>query len=338
LPVCKLHPCIVGGLPRGILEKMRVLVVTNMYLNPKQPAFGTFVYDQVEALRRSGIDIDVLFINGRQSKWNYLWGVLALWGKLLTRKYDLIHAHYSLSGLVSRLQFLYPVVVTYHGGEVKDHAPKLLRWLAHRGPEWFNRVIVVNKAEKAILKDAGNIRVIPCGVNLDEFVPVPRAEARRMLELPLDKFLVLWAGEYWQREKRFDLVEASMQALKERYPASELILVSGKPHSVIPAYMSACDALLLVSFSEGSPMVIKEAMAINLPIISTDVGDVGEVISGVEGCYLVEPDVEDIVDKLLLVTQRKERTNGREKIGRLSSGQIAEQIIAVYKEVRPGLA
>ncbi len=314
---------------------MKALVVTNMYPNPEQPAFGTFVYDQVEALRRCGIDIDVLFINGRKSRWNYLWGVWALWGKLLTRKYDVIHAHYSLSGLVARLQFLYPVVVTYHGGEVKDHAPKFLRWLARRGPKLFDRVIVVNKAEKAILKDAENVRVIPCGVNLDEFVLMPRAEARRTLGLPMEKFLVLWAGEYWQREKRFELVKASMQAFEEHDPDAELVLVSGKPHSIIPTYMNACDALLLVSFSEGSPMVIKEAMACNLPVISTDVGDVSEVISGVDGCYLVEPEVEDVVHKLRLVFQRRERTKGRDKIGRLSSSQIAEQIIEVYKEVLP---
>jgi glycosyltransferase involved in cell wall biosynthesis len=121
--------------------------------------------------------------------------------------------------------------------------------------------------------------------------------------------------------------------LKQRHPDAELVLVSGKPHSVIPLYMNACDVFLLASSSEGSPMVIKEAMACNLPVVSTDVGDVGEVISGVEGCYLVEPDVNDIAAKLELVLNRRERTNGREKIAHLAADPIAQRIIDVYKEL-----
>ncbi len=79
-------------------------------------------------------------------------------------------------------------------------------------------------------------------------------------------------------------------------------------------------------------MVIKEAMACNLPIVSTDVGDVAEVIAGVEGCYLVEPDPVDVADKLSRVLQSRQRTRGREKIQRLGSGPIAQRIIAVYEE------
>jgi len=175
--------------------------------------------------------------------------------------------------------------------------------------------------------------VIPCGVNLDEFRPIPLAEARRLLGLPMSKPLVLWAGEYWQYEKRFELVEESLQVLRQRCPEAELVLVSGQPHSVIPLYMSACDVLVLTSRSEGSPMVIKEAMACNLPIVSTDVGDVAEVIAGVEGCYLVKPDPEDVADKLWKVLQWRQRTNGRDKIGHLASGPIAQRIIAVYNEL-----
>jgi teichuronic acid biosynthesis glycosyltransferase TuaC len=313
---------------------MKVLVVTNMYPNPEQPAFGTFVKDQVDALRQAGVEVDVLFVNGRKQNLYYVWGIFRFWWAIVKARYDVIHAHYAISGLIARLQFLYPVVATYHGGEVKDHSPNWLKYVARRGAYLFDRVIVVNQQEKDfILGDGSKVVVVPCGVNLDVFSPSPLAEARAFLELPADKPLVLWAGEYWQWEKRFDLVEASMHVLQRRCPEVELVLVSGRPHSLIPTYMSACDVLVLTSRSEGSPMVIKEAMACNLPIVSTDVGDVAKVIAGVDECYLVEPEPEDVADKLFAVLRQRRRSNGREKITHLASGLIAQRLVAVYNEL-----
>ncbi|HDQ70511.1 MAG TPA: glycosyltransferase family 4 protein [Chloroflexi bacterium] len=312
---------------------MRVLLVTNMYPTPEEPAYGTFVRDQVEDLRRIDIEIDVLFINGPKHTLNYLWGVPRFWWQLLKKRYHLIHAHYAMSGFIARLQPFYPVVVTYHGGEVKDHVPRWLKIPARFGPWIFDRVIVVNHEEKEILNDHARVSVIPCGVDLEVFRPMPRAEARRSLELPPDKPLILWAGQYWQPEKRFELVEASVATLKRTMPEAELVVVSGQPHSVIPVHMNACDVFVFTSWSEGSPMVIKEAMACNLPIVSTDVGDVAEVIGGVEGCYLVEPDPEDVADKLSKVLQERQRTHGRERIKYFDSNAIARQIGALYHEL-----
>lgn len=313
---------------------MRVLVATNMYPTPDEPSFGTFVKGQVDALKQAGVEVDVLFINGRKSRLNYLWGIFRLWGRLFKKRYDVIHAHYVLSGIITRLQFLYPVVVTYHGVEVLDCSPRWLTILSRRVHPLFDRVIVVNQTEKDILNDP-EVVVIPCGIDFNEMRPIPLPTARTRLQLPMDKPLVLWAGEYWQYEKRFEMVKEAMALLKQRCPEAELVLVAGKPHSVVPIYMSACDVLVLTSRSEGSPMVIKEAMACNLPIVSTDVGDVAQVIDGVEGCYLVEPDAEDVADKLLKVLAWRQRTNGRDKIGHLESGFIARQIIAVYNEMCP---
>lgn len=315
------------------MELMKILVVTNMYPNLEQPAFGTFVKDQVESLKRAGIEVDVLFINGRKSKLAYLWGIFRFWWLLLKNRYDIIHAHHAITGFIARLQFLYPVVVTYHGGEVKDHSPAWLRFLARCGSRMFDRIIVVNQLERESIDHDAKVRVIPCGINLEEFKPTSLPKARRLLDLPMDIPLVLWAGEYWQWEKRFELVEEALQVLKQRRPEAQLVLVSGKPHSVIPIYMSACDVLVLTSRSEGSPMVIKEAMACNLPIVSTDVGDVAKVIQSVEGCYLVGPDPKDVADRLLKVLQWRQRTNGRDRIKHLSLGAIAQQIIAVYDEL-----
>jgi glycosyltransferase involved in cell wall biosynthesis len=141
---------------------------------------------------------------------------------------------------------------------------------------------------------------------------------------------VLWAGEHWRPEKRFDLVEQAMALVKRSLPAAELVLLSGKPHAVVPTYMSACDALVLTSALEGSPMVIKEAMACNLPIVSVRVGDVPEVIGDTPGCALVERDPAKIAEQLVAVLREPHRTDGRTRIDHLGHDRIARRILEVY--------
>lgn len=314
-------------------DPMNLLVVTNMYPTEEQPAFGIFVQEQVEALRSAGIQVTVLFINGRASRLNYFWGVLRYWWKLLSADYDLVHAHHALTGLLARLQWYHPLVVTYHGTEVSSIVPRWLSFLARDGGRFFDRIIVVNETEKELVKDRAKVRLIPCGVDLDKFRPMPLVEARRALDLPLDKPLILWVGQRRQWVKRLELAEQAISLVKEKLPDAELVVVSGQPHSLIPTFMSACDVFLHTSRYEGSPMVIKEAMACNLPIVSTPVGDVAQVIESVEGCYLVEPEPRDIAQQLLRVLGWGQRTNGRIKIGGLSSETAAQRVSAVYREL-----
>lgn len=315
------------------IDPMKVLVVTNMYPTQEQPAFGIFVEDQVEALRKAGVRVTVLFVNGRKSGLNYLSGVLRYWWRLMTGDYDIVHAHHAITGFMARLQWGHPLVVTYHGTEVSDIVPHWLSYLARRGARIFDRIIVVNKTEEDAVNDRSKVRLIPCGIDLSKFQPTPMAEARGALHLPAQKPLVLWAGQHWQWVKRLDLAEKAMQILNQELPQAELVVVSGKPHAMVPTYMGACDVFLLTSRYEGSPMVVKEAMACNLPVVSTNVGDVAELLSGVDGCYLVEPDPADVASKLLQVLLSRRRTKGRERIGHLDSDAIAQRVISVYDEL-----
>ena len=309
---------------------MRVLVLTNMYPTPKAPASGTFVRDQIESLRKEGVDVDVLFVDGKKNRLNYFWGIFRLWARLLIKRYDLIHANYVFSGIIARTQFLYPVVLTHHGHEVFQTWE---RFPSRMITPLVDKVIVRTQEMKDKL-GCSEVEIIPAGVNLDLFKPMPREEVRKeLMNLPQDKKLVLVAGDYTRPEKRFDIVQAAVALAREKDPAIELVLVSGQPHDVLPLYMNACDVLLLVSDGEGSPNVVKEAMACNLPIISVPVGDVPTIIGDTDGCFLCSQDPSDVAEKLVLALSHLRRTNGWEKIKHMEQSIIAKRIIALYHEV-----
>ncbi len=104
-------------------------------------------------------------------------------------------------------------------------------------------------------------------------------------------------------------------------------------NKLFPLYLNACDVFVLTSFNEGSPNVIKEAMACNVPIVSTDVGDVKEVILDTEGCFITSYDPVDVANKIDKAMAFNMSTKGRENIEFLESNVIANNLISIYREV-----
>lgn len=308
---------------------MRVLVVTNMYPNAREPALGTFVRDQVESLRALGVDMNVFFVDGKASRMNYLRAFGGLRKRLRQRPgYDLIHAHYVFSGLVARSQRRLPVLLTHHGIEV---VLGWQGWVCRVVTPWMDRVIVTSEAVQAALPGV-KADLVPCGIDVDLFAPGDQAAARQRLGLPEGRRLVLFVGEQ-RPEKRLDIIRAAVSRLQRSGYPTQLVVATNRPHAEVPLYMNACDVLALASDFEGSPMVIKEAMACNLPIVSVDVGDVAQVIGGTEGCHLCRQDPDDMAAKLGLALERGGRTAGRERVMHLSQTAIAERIRQVYSEM-----
>lgn len=314
---------------KGIERCLKVLVLTNMYPDPAHPFQGIFVKQQVESLRAIGVEVDVLFVNGPASRFNYLKGIFRLWQMLLRHKYDLIHAHHIYSGVIARMQPCYPVVITFHGSEILR--VRFERRLSELTIPLVQGIIAVSAEMKESLGKRQAF-VIPCGVDMDLFQPMGQLEARMKLNLPLDKKLVLFVGKP-RPEKRFDLVQRAFSLLQEQRTDIQLMQVSSEPPETIPLYMNAGDALVLASDKEGSPQVIKEAMACNLPVVSVPVGDVPEVIGGTEGCYLCSQEPEDIAQKLLLALAWGHRTRGHSQIAHLSLDRIADRVLDVYEKV-----
>ena len=309
--------------------RMKVLVLTNMYPTPELPSSGTFVKEQVDSIIKNGVEIDVIHLQGKRSVLDYLSAFFMMWAKLLTRRYDLVHAHFVFSGIIARLQFLYPVVLTHHSShDFRGWQAPISRLVTNL----IDRTIVMSNEMKEKGRFIRSV-VIPCGIDFELFKPEERDKVRQALNLPEEKKLVLFAGDYDRPLKRWDIVQESVKILKEKYSNVELVLLSKKPLDVVPEYMNACDVLVLTSDNEGSPMVIKEAMACNLPIVSVPVGDIPDVIGGTDGCYLCSQEPQDVADKLEIALSYGKRTNGREKISHLEIGAISRRIIDLYQDL-----
>ena len=308
---------------------MKVLVFTHMYPSAQHPEAGVFVQQQVVSLRREGIEVDVLHVDVKRSKWLYPWSFVPFLRHVRTHRYDLVHAHYVFAGVVARSQSRFPLILTHHGDEAFYGWQAPLCWIMSRLVD--KTIVVTEQIKKAIGLDS--TVVIPCGVDFSVFKPIPQSWAREQLGLPVDKKLVLFVGDISKRLKRLDIAQEAVARLQLNNQGVELVVAYQQPYDQIPLYMNACDVLILPSEREGSPQVVKEAMACNLPVVSVDVGDVPEVLAGVEGCYMCRRDPADIAEKLALALERDQRTDGREKTRRYELGAIARRIVRVYEEV-----
>src|SRR2546427_6510211 len=229
------------------MASYRVLVVTNLWPYEGDPSYGCFVQAQMESLRPLGVEYDVLFINGRESRWNYARAVPELWRGLRENSYDLIHAHMGLAGWVARCQGRVPTIVTFHGNDVPGKVNRsgrmtlyglLLQTSSIVLARLVHSVIVQSEEMKRILR-LDSARVIPCGVDLDLFHPIDRKEARRILDLDSNKKYVLFPYNPALEGKRYDLVEAAVRRARPRIPQIENPLVNRVPQCRMPLYMNA---------------------------------------------------------------------------------------------------
>jgi glycosyltransferase involved in cell wall biosynthesis len=236
----------------------------------------------------------------------------------------LLHAHYVFSGLIARAQLARPIVLTHHGIEVMQGWQAPLCWLTSR---LVDAVVVTSERMRDRLGLA-RARVIPSGVDLEMFFPRPQAEARRALSLAPEEKLVAFVGEA-RPEKRLELAEKAVAFL----PGTRLLHVCGQPQERVELFMNAADVLVLPSDNEGSPNVVKEALACNLPVVATDVGAVPELVDGVQNCFIAEQTPEDLAAKVRMVLDCGLRSDGREKVAPLSLLNVSRRLLDVYEGV-----
>jgi len=332
---------------------MKVLILTNMYPTPEYPFYGIFVKEQVESLREEGIFVDVFFINGRDNRLNYFFAVPGLVKKLRYGHYDLVHAHHTyciyvfwIAKLVLGLKT--SLILTFHEAEALK-PPELIP----RDIDAVSKLVYSKRIKKwalgrtdcliSVCKDlieALNFKrkstVKPPGVDLQLFRPINKDKCREKLHLPKYKKIVFFPADVKNPErhtqKGFDILQRTFALL----PEDKILLITGGSisHQDMPLYMNASDVVVQTSNFEASPMVIKEAMACNVPIVSTDVGDTKETIGNTEGCFICERDPRDIALKMEDALSYSRRAEGRERIMELGLDlqQISREIVNIYEE------
>lgn len=176
----------------------------------------------------------------------------------------------------------------------------------------------------------GRFAIIPCGIDLNKFIPIAQKFARLALNLDPMKKYILFTSRFDNPVKRYPLAAKSIE-----YSGchAELIELKNKSRGEVNLLLNACDLLLLTSKSEGSPQIVKEAMACNCPIISTDVGDIKDILNNTLGCYIVSSNPIEIGEKIKQVISDSGRTRGREVITHFDNHIIAQRIDIVYREV-----
>jgi glycosyltransferase involved in cell wall biosynthesis len=320
---------------------MKVLILTAIYPTVDNPAFGSYVRTQAEALKRAGIDIEVLVLKDRHRKLIYPKAIFQLRRRLAQGAFDLIHAHYGFVGMVARTQWKLPVVTTYHGSDVlgwinSSGKRGLLGTLTAGAGRLVARTIdaaIVQSDEMARKLRRCNVFVIPHEVDLDLFQPTEREKARAALELDPHKKYLLFAANPKVGVKRFPLAKAVADSVASQDPSVELLVVCKETQQRLALYMSACDALIFPSYQEGSPNIVKQAMACNLPIVSSDVGDVRQLIASTKHSYVCDSNVPAFTARITEILLHRSRTDGRNHIGHLDSSAVAQRVIEVYHEV-----
>jgi teichuronic acid biosynthesis glycosyltransferase TuaC len=323
---------------------MRVLVISNMYPG-KNSYLGTFIKQQVEDMENEGLHTIKVVKDGK-GYLAYLPFILKNIAYLLFRSYDIVHAYYGFhSALFAAIIKRRPLIITFVGSDALKEPSRnnLYRILQRFVISRANHIIAVSSKIKNILvsdlgADANKISVITFGIDFDLFRPEPQNKVREKLGFPFDKKLVLFPSNPQRIEKRFDIFNRAVELLqKDNHNILPIILSNNRrSYSEVPLVMNACDVLVLTSDSEGSPTVIKEALACNLPVVSVDVGDAREVIKDATNCYICKQEPVDIAEMIKLVFNNDVRTAGRNNIKHLSSRKIARKIIELYGRISRG--
>ena len=314
---------------------MRVLHITTNYPTPDRPIFGIFVKEQVDSLREIGVDCDVIYCDRKgRSAWYYLTYVPRIWWVILKGHYDIIHCHHVLSSILCLLT-LWPLfktcVLSYQNDPAKEGHINCFG-LIHL---FFRKIIIKNISP--YLSKSKTV-YLPNGCNEHFFTPMDRNECRDTLGLDRESIYVLYmdSNSKSRTQKRKDRFDATIELLRSDYPNIRSIELYNTPREMIPTYINACDLHLMTSDFEGSPNSVKECLCCNTPVVSTNVGNVSEMLDGINGCIVVDSFTpEALAEAVKRVLEMPESFDGRPQF--LAKGYsitaVAMKLKALYQDL-----
>jgi len=302
-----------------------------LFVSSGNSRFGIspIVTNQQISLINEGLEVEIFPIIGMGIV-GYLKNSFRLKKYLENRHYDIIHAHYSLSGFTATLANSKPLVVSLMGSDTKSGLLQHILIRVINKIFWATCIV----KSKRMRNDIGISKavILPNGVDFNCFYPIPRKEAIKKLKFNPDNKYIFFASDPNRSEKNYKLANDAIELLNRKNIVVHFL--KDIPNDEVVWYYCASDIVLLTSLREGSPNVIKEAMACNRPIVATDVGDVKEIIGNVEGCYICDFSAENLANKINSALLFKGQTNGREQINHLRSELIAKRLIEIYGQTK----
>lgn len=309
---------------------MRILIVHSGNATSGLSSQYTFVYEQGEALKKVGVEISYFAVLGKGIL-GYARAYCKLYRKIIDFNPDIIHAHYGLCGLLCVLQRRIPVVVTYHGSDINN--PNVFRWskIAMLLSHW--NIFVSNNGILKVRAKCHNYSLLPCGIPLTDEQCTAKTDARHMMRLDPSAKIILFAGAFDNPIKDVLLAQKAINILCKNGEHIQLLELKGYTRTQVNLLLCAADVFLMTSKMEGSPQVIKEAMACGCPIVSVNVGDVAERIGEIDGCYITPTrTAEDIASCIVKALSFDGRTKGRQYVidEGLDNRCVAKKLLDIY--------
>jgi glycosyltransferase involved in cell wall biosynthesis len=307
---------------------MRVLQLTNMYPDAARPYWGTFVQQQIDSLTQLGVESTIRLVDGETSRWNYVTSALTVQRMSRQDRFDLVHAHYGLTGFIASTQTSLPLVVSLYGSDV--HVPwqrafSILAALRAR------RTIVCS--ERMARKLPRRIRpvIAPPGIDSAHFYARDRDEARARFGYRPDQRVLLFPANPERRVKDYPLFRAAVRRL--RRDDVRIATLGAVPEDDLPFFYTAMDCLVLTSKNEGSPTVIKEALACGCPVVAVDVGDVAEQLREFPLCHVTRTRrPAEIAARITDVLDAGHRIDPVRAADTFSSEAVAQQVLTIYEK------
>jgi glycosyltransferase involved in cell wall biosynthesis len=303
---------------------MRALIVTNMWPSASEPALGSFVRDQVDALRElDGVDVEVFaFPPG-----GYTRAARELRRRHRRGEFDVVHAHFGLSAWPALALRGTPHAVTLHGTDLRHPRSKRITRAAL---PFLDLVAAVSPELAREVPGAGGRRrvaVLPCGVDLDRFAPIPRAEARTRLGIPPDEPCLLFPADPARPSKRFDRAQEIAEGTR--------LLTLGRVHPFeVPLYVNAASAVVVPSDQEGFGLAVLEALACDVPVLATPLGIHPTALDALPGTLCAPYDRTTWRAALEPHLEAAEpRVEGRARAELWSARKMARRVLRAWGEV-----
>ena len=323
---------------------LRVLVICPRLPSAERPGSMAPTLRQIESLRKLGFEMIVQDVRGLP---------ILKYGPALPRMrnglrdVDLVHAHFGYCGWIGRMQSSKPLVISFMGDDLlgtpngSGQTTVFSRWMVRinqRLARWGDEIIVKSQEMAEVIRPV-RCHVVPNGVDLDKFCPVAKEEARRRLGLDQQKKYLLFPGDPSNPRKGFAVADAARKEAEHILGMEiEMFVLWGKEPEEVPYCMNACDAMWMTSLIEGSPNVVKEAMACNVPVVGVDVGDVAMMFERVEGYTICQRDPLELGRAMSKVLSQPFEIGGRKRIIDMGLGieQVASRILQIYKQAVNG--